>query len=79
MQLELLVPQRRTSPEQGIPGGLVRPDSGYQSDRDPAGFAEAYPRLEPMLAVPCDLLVYEKPLRAAGLTSAWREDGHHSA
>ena len=60
MQLELLVPHAGRHPSKEFLAGWYG-RIGYQVIAT-RRFAEAYPRLAPMLAVPCDLLVYEKPL-----------------
>jgi GNAT superfamily N-acetyltransferase len=60
MQLELLVPHTGTHPSKKFLAdwyGRV----GYRVIAT-RRFADAYPHLAPMLAVPCDLLVYEKRL-----------------
>ena len=77
MQLELLVPRTWRHPSKEFLSAWYG-RRGYRVIRT-RNVDDAYPHLAPLLATSCDLLVYEKPLRAAGLTSAWREDGHHSA
>ena len=77
MQLELLVPRTWRHPsKEFLSAWYCR--RGYRVIHT-RSVDDAYPHLAALLATSCDLLVYEKPLRAAGLTSAWREDGHHSA
>ena len=60
MQLELLVPHTGRHPTKDFLAAWYR-RIGYRviTTRQ---FAEAYPHLAPMLAVPCDLLVFEKAL-----------------
>jgi GNAT superfamily N-acetyltransferase len=60
MQLELLVPRGWEHPsKEFLKGWYGR--RGYGVVRS-AALDELYPHLAPMLACPCDLLVYEKPL-----------------
>ena len=62
MQLELLVPRAWRHPsKEFLKAWYGR--SGYRVVRT-SSIDAAYPQLAPMLATPCDLLVYEKPLRA---------------
>ena len=77
MQLELLVPRTWRHPNKEFLSAWYG-RRGYHVIHT-RNVDDAYPHLAPLLATSCDLLVPEKPLRAAGLTSAWREDGHHSA
>lgn len=60
MQLELLVPHTGRHPSKEFLAGWYG-RIGYRVIAT-RSFAGAYPHLAPMLAVPCDLLVYEKPL-----------------
>jgi GNAT superfamily N-acetyltransferase len=61
MQLELLVPRGWQHPnKEFLKGWYGR--RGYRLIRT-GRMDEAYPHLAPMLATPCDLLVYERPLR----------------
>ena len=60
MQLELLVPRGRQHPsKEFLKGWYGR--RGYRVTGTGA-MDELYPHLAPMLACPCDLLAYEKPL-----------------
>lgn len=60
MQLELLVPRHGRHPSKDFLASWYA-RIGYQvlATRQ---FADAYPQLAPLLAIPCELLVYEKPL-----------------
>jgi GNAT superfamily N-acetyltransferase len=62
IQLELLVPRAWSHPnKESLKAWYGR--SGYRNI--PTGSIEhAYPHLAPLLATPCDLEVYEKPLQA---------------
>src|SRR5918993_28634 len=61
MQLELLVPRMWTHPvKEFLRGWYTR--IGYVEVRT-EGLAEAYPALQPLLATPCDFVVYHKDLR----------------
>jgi len=61
MQLELLVPQTWTHPvKEFLRGWYAR--IGYVEVRTD-GLAEAYPALQPLLATPCDFVIYHKDLR----------------
>jgi GNAT superfamily N-acetyltransferase len=60
MQLELLVPRGWKHPsKEFLKGWYGR--RGYRVVRT-AALDELYPHVAPMLACPCDLLIYEKPL-----------------
>lgn len=60
MQLELLVPRSWSHPiKDSLHDWYTR--LGYQPVRT-ATFEEEYPRLAPLLATPCDFVVYHKPL-----------------
>jgi GNAT superfamily N-acetyltransferase len=60
MQLELLMPQTWTHPvKEFLHGWYTR--IGYRPVRTEP-FAEAYPALQPLLATPCDFVIYHKPL-----------------
>ena len=60
IQLELLVPRTwRHSSKVFLDGWYRR--LGYRVIRT-ANVADAYPELAPMLATPCEFLIYEKPL-----------------
>jgi GNAT superfamily N-acetyltransferase len=61
MQLELLVPREWQHPSKELLKAWYG-RIGYRVVRT-GSMAEAYPYLAPMLATPCDLLGYEKPLR----------------
>jgi GNAT superfamily N-acetyltransferase len=62
MQLELLVPQDWTHPsKQFLAGWYGR--IGYQVVRTGA-IEESYPHLAPLLATPCDFVIYNKDLTA---------------
>lgn len=62
IQLELLVPRAGTHPsKEFLKGWYGR--RGYRRLRTGA-LDEAYPHLAPLLALPCDLEVHEKPLAA---------------
>jgi GNAT superfamily N-acetyltransferase len=60
MQLELLVPRTWRHPSKVFLDEWYR-RIGYQvtRSRDPA---DAHPDLAPMLATPCEFVIYEKPL-----------------
>ena len=65
MQLELLVPTGWSHPsKQFLSGWYER--LGYREFRR-THLEELYPDLEPLLATPCDLLVFRKPLPVAPL------------
>jgi GNAT superfamily N-acetyltransferase len=65
MQLELLVPTSWSHPsKQFLRDWYAR--LGYRPFRR-TRLAELYPELEPLLATPCDLLVFRKPLPVAPL------------
>jgi GNAT superfamily N-acetyltransferase len=67
MQLELLVPRHWTHPtKEFLAAWYTR--SGYRVVRT-GTIDEAYPALAPLLATPCDFVIYRKDL-AAGATSA---------
>jgi GNAT superfamily N-acetyltransferase len=67
MQLELLVPRQWTHPtKEFLAAWYTR--SGYRVVRT-GTIDEAYPALAPLLATPCDFVIYRKDL-AAGATSA---------
>jgi GNAT superfamily N-acetyltransferase len=60
MQLELLVPRGWSHPsKQFLRAWYGR--RGYRLSRT-ARFDDAYPQLAPLLATPCDLEIYDKPL-----------------
>jgi GNAT superfamily N-acetyltransferase len=60
MQLELLMPQTWTHPvKEFLHGWYTR--IGYRPVRTEP-FADAYPALRPLLATPCDFVIYHKPL-----------------
>lgn len=60
MQLELLVPRHGRHPSKDfLASWYARIGYRVLATRQ---VADAYPQLAPLLAVPCDLLVYEKPL-----------------
>jgi GNAT superfamily N-acetyltransferase len=60
MQLELLVPRDWTHPEKEfLDAWYTR--IGYRPVRT-GGFEESYPHLAPLLATPCDFVIYHKPL-----------------
>jgi GNAT superfamily N-acetyltransferase len=64
MQLELLVPTSWEHPsKQFLHDWYSR--IGYRVARTTA-LGELYPELEPLLATPCDLVVYRKPLERGG-------------
>lgn len=61
LQLELLVPRDWQHPsKEFLKGWYGR--RGYRLSRS-GRLGDAYPQLEPLLATPCDLTIYEKPLR----------------
>nr|WP_296074384.1 GNAT family N-acetyltransferase [uncultured Actinoplanes sp.] len=61
MQLELLTPRTWTHPvKEFLRGWYTR--IGYRQVRT-EDFASAYPALEPLLATPCDFVVYHKGLQ----------------
>jgi GNAT superfamily N-acetyltransferase len=63
LQLELLVPREWEHPsKEFLKGWYGR--IGYRVIRT-GSMADAYPHLAPLLATPCDLIGYEKPLDAA--------------
>jgi GNAT superfamily N-acetyltransferase len=60
MQLELLVPRDWTHPtKEFLNAWYIR--MGYRVVRT-GDFGEAYPTLAPLLATPCDFVIYEKDL-----------------
>ena len=61
MQLELLVPAGLDASGQGVPRRSWYTRIGYRVTRTGA-IDEAYPALAPLLATPCDFLIYRKPL-----------------
>ena len=61
MQLELLVPREWPHPSKEFLRGWYG-RIGYRLVRT-GSLADNYPQLAPLLATPCDLTVYEKPLR----------------
>ena len=64
MQLEVLVPKEWTHPsKEYLKAWYGR--LGYRPVRVER-LGERYPELEPLLATPCDLLVYHKGLRSDG-------------
>jgi GNAT superfamily N-acetyltransferase len=64
MRLELLVPRVGTHPaKERLHAWYTR--LGYRAI-ERAGFARTYPEAARELAVPCDLVTYEKPLGGAG-------------
>jgi GNAT superfamily N-acetyltransferase len=63
MQLELLVPRDWIHPSKALLDAWYR-RLGYRVVRT-TRLAEFNPELEPLLATPCELLIYEKALRAA--------------
>ena len=64
MQLELLVPRDRSHPsKEFLHGWYTR--LGYRPVRAD-GIEESYPHLAPLLATPCDFVVYHKPLAEPG-------------
>ena len=64
MQLELLVPRGWSHPtKEFLHAWYTR--IGYRPVRT-ADIGETYPQLAPLLATPCDFVVYRKPLTAAG-------------
>ena len=63
MQLELLVPRDWSHPtKEFLHAWYTR--IGYRPVRT-ASIEESYPQLAPLLATPCDFVVYRKPLTAA--------------
>jgi hypothetical protein len=63
MQLELLVPRGRSHPtKEFLHAWYTR--IGYRPVRT-ASIEESHPQLVPLLATPCDFVVYRKPLTAA--------------
>ena len=70
MQLELLLPRTWQHPTKEFLKtwyGRI----GYRPVRT-GSMQAAYPHLAPLLATPCDLAVYEKPLQARGLATSSR-------
>ena len=66
MQLEVLVPRRWSHPsKEFLTGWYTR--IGYQPARTGA-IDEAYPDLAPLLATPCDFVIYRKNLAGRTLT-----------
>jgi ribosomal protein S18 acetylase RimI-like enzyme len=64
MQLELLVPRSWSHPnKEFLHAWYTR--IGYRTVRT-GTIEDSYPHLAPLLATPCDLVVYHKPLRAGG-------------
>lgn len=63
MQLELLVPQTWSHPVKDFLRAWYE-RLGYRQVRT-ADFADDYPRLVPLLATPCDFVIFEKPLNPA--------------
>jgi GNAT superfamily N-acetyltransferase len=64
MQLELLVPRDWTHPnKEFLDAWYTR--IGYRPVRT-GRFAQSYPQLEPLLATPCDFVIYRKPLTVGG-------------
>ena len=64
IQLELLLPRTWRHPsKEFLKGWYGR--IGYRRIHTGA-MGDAYPQLAPLLATPCDLAVYEKPLPAGG-------------
>ena len=61
MRLELLVPRSWRHPSKELLKAWYG-RRGYRRTRI-SSFADAYPRLAPLLATPCDLEIHEKPLR----------------
>jgi GNAT superfamily N-acetyltransferase len=60
MQLELLVPRNWTHPNKVfLDAWYTR--IGYRPVRK-GNFEHSYPQLEPLLATPCDFVIYHKPL-----------------
>jgi GNAT superfamily N-acetyltransferase len=64
MQLELLVPRAWRHPSKEVLSAWYG-RRGYRLV-DTRSVYDAYPHLAPLLATPCDLVVYEKPLQADG-------------
>jgi GNAT superfamily N-acetyltransferase len=60
MQLELLVPREWRHPSKMFLDAWYR-RIGYRPVQT-RGVEDAHPELEPLLATPCDFVVYEKPL-----------------
>jgi GNAT superfamily N-acetyltransferase len=60
MRLELLVPRGWSHPSKEFLDAWYR-RSGYRAIRTDS-IDDAYPHLAPLLATPCDLVIYEKPL-----------------
>jgi GNAT superfamily N-acetyltransferase len=70
MQLELLLPREGRHPsKEFLKSWYGR--RGYRLVRT-GSVDHAYPHLAPLLAVPCDLTVHEKPLRSSTLTAVSR-------
>ncbi|MGH9229676.1 MAG: GNAT family N-acetyltransferase [Acidimicrobiales bacterium] len=70
MQLELLVPRDRSHPtKEFLHAWYTR--IGYQVMRT-GRIDESYPHLAPLLATPCDFVVYHKPLISLARTDARR-------
>ena len=67
MQLELLVPRDVGASQQGVLEAWYG-RLGYRRVRTTRP-EQAYPQLAPLLATPCELAVYEKPLRDGMLGS----------
>jgi ribosomal protein S18 acetylase RimI-like enzyme len=64
MQLELLVPRDWTHPnKEFLDAWYTR--IGYRPVRT-GRFEQSYPQLEPLLATPCDFVIYRKPLTVGG-------------
>lgn len=69
MQLELLVPREWTHPnKEFLHGWYTR--IGYRPTRSTT--IDGHPRLAPLLATPCDLVVYDKDLICHERTPAGR-------
>lgn len=64
MQLELLVPRGWSHPSKELLHAWYT-RTGYRPVRT-GSIDEAYPHLAPLLATPCDFVVYHKPLGATG-------------
>jgi GNAT superfamily N-acetyltransferase len=70
IQLELLVPRTWRHPDKEFLKAWYG-RIGYRLVRT-ASFDDAYPHLAPLLATPCDLTVYEKPLQTGGQRASRR-------
>jgi SAM-dependent methyltransferase/GNAT superfamily N-acetyltransferase len=71
MQLELLVPRRWTHPTKEFLGAWYT-RSGYRAART-GTIDEAYPALAPLLATPCDFVIYQKDLADIDLARAFTD------